>query len=130
MTFKGTPPSIKNTVMSTKKWTIENIADQSGKTVLVTGGNSGIGLEAARVLSLKNANVILTARSEAKGLSAVKMIKSVLPNAKVTWMELDLADLDSVRRFSDAFHSKYKQLDMLLNNAGVMCPPSPRPPRY
>lgn len=110
--------------MSSKNWTIEEIADQTGKTVLITGGNSGIGLEVARVLSLKNANVILTARSEEKGLSAVQMIKSQQPNASVSWMELDLADLDSVRKFSDAFHAKYNQLDRLFNNAGVMYPAS------
>jgi len=110
--------------MSTKNWTIENIADQSGKTILITGGNSGIGMEAARVLSLKNAEVILTARSAAKGTTAVESIKSQNPSAKVNWMVLDLADLDSVRAFSDAFHAKYSKLDILINNAGVMYPAS------
>ncbi len=110
--------------MSTKNWTIENIADQSGKTILITGGNSGIGLEAARVLSLKNAVVILTARSADKGTAAVDFIKSQNSAAKVSWMVLDLADLDSVRDFSVAFHSKYSKLDVLINNAGVMYPAS------
>jgi len=110
--------------MSTKNWSIDNIADQSGKTALITGGNSGIGLEAARVLSLKNAEVILTARSAEKGTAAVKSIKSQNPTAKVSWMVLDLADLDSVRAFSVAFHTKYSRLDMLINNAGVMYPTS------
>ena len=110
--------------MSTKNWTIDNIADQTGKTILITGGNSGIGLEAARVLSLKNAEVILTARSEEKGSKAVESIKSKFSTAKVSWMILDLADLDSVRAFSKDFHAKYTKLDVLINNAGVMYPAS------
>ncbi|MCX6307839.1 MAG: SDR family NAD(P)-dependent oxidoreductase, partial [Bacteroidia bacterium] len=110
--------------MSIKNWTTENIADQSGKTILITGGNSGIGLEAARVLSLKNADVILTARSAEKGTAAVQFIKSQNPSAKVSWMVLDLADLDSVRAFSVAFYEKYSKLDILINNAGVMYPAS------
>lgn len=110
--------------MSTKNWTIDDIADQSGKTILITGGNSGIGLEAARVLSLKNAEVILTARSAKKGQSAVDRIKSHLPTATVSWMVLDLADLDSIRLFSEAFHASHTRLDVLINNAGVMYPAS------
>lgn len=110
--------------MSTKNWTINNIADQSGKTILITGGNSGIGLEAARVLSLKNANVILTARSDKNGKAAVEAIKKQQPNAQVNWMVLDLADLDSVRAFSDDFHKQNTRLDILINNAGVMYPAS------
>lgn len=104
------------------KWTIEDIADLSGKTVLITGGNSGIGLEAARVLSLKNAEVVLTARSIENGKKAVDRIKSEIPSANVSWMALDLADLPSVKAFSQAFHDRYAKLDILLNNAGVMYP--------
>jgi len=103
--------------MSTKNWTIDNIADQVGKTILITGGNSGIGLEVARVLSLKT-------RSEEKGIKAVESIKSNCPAAKVSWMILDLADLDSIRAFSKAFHAIYTKLDVLMNNAGVMYPAS------
>jgi len=110
--------------MATKNWTIDDMADQSGKTILITGGNSGIGLEAARVLSLKNAEVILTARSAEKGTTAVEFLKKQNPLANVRWMELDLADLDSVRAFSNAFHASYSKLDILINNAGVMYPPS------
>ncbi len=110
--------------MSTKNWTIENIADQSGKTILITGGNSGIGLEAARVLSLKNANVILTARTAEKGKAAVETIKKQQPTATVSWMVLDLANIESIRDFSDAFHAKNTRLDKLINNAGVMYPAS------
>lgn len=110
--------------MKTLDWTIDNIADQSGKTILITGGNSGIGLEAARVLSLKNANVILTARSDKNGKTAVEAIKKQQPNAQVNWMVLDLADLESVSAFSDAFHKQNTRLDILINNAGVMYPAS------
>jgi NAD(P)-dependent dehydrogenase (short-subunit alcohol dehydrogenase family) len=124
MIFNGTKQLTKRNSMATNNWTIDNIADQSGKIILITGGNSGIGLETARVLSLKNAEVILTARSEVKGKKAVETIKSEYPAAKVSWMILDLADLDSVHVFSVAFHAKYTRLDRLINNAGVMYPAS------
>ncbi|HET9570043.1 MAG TPA: oxidoreductase [Bacteroidales bacterium] len=110
--------------MPTKNWTIDNIADLSGKRVLITGGTSGIGLETARVLSLKNAEVILTARSVEKGAAAVEKIKGEYPSANVGWMILDLSDLDSIQAFSEAFHAKFTQLDRLINNAGVMYPAS------
>lgn len=106
------------------KWTIDEIAEQNGKTVLITGGNSGIGLETARVLSMKNAEVILTARSDEKGRNAVESIKKQYPRARVKWMVLDLADLHSIQSFSVDFHTKYSRLDVLINNAGVMYPES------
>ena len=124
MIFNEINPSTKTNAMSTNIWTIDKIADQSGKTILITGGNSGIGLEAARVLSLKKAEVILTARSVKKGTAAVEKIKSQNPAANVSWMVLDLADLDSIHAFSKAFHAKYSRLDILINNAGVMYPAS------
>jgi NAD(P)-dependent dehydrogenase (short-subunit alcohol dehydrogenase family) len=122
--FNGINPSTKTNDMSANNWTIDNIADQSGKTILITGGNSGIGLETARVLSLKKAEVILTARSSEKGIFAIEKIKSQNPTANVNWMVLDLADLESIHDFSKAFHAKYTRLDLLINNAGVMYPTS------
>jgi NAD(P)-dependent dehydrogenase (short-subunit alcohol dehydrogenase family) len=105
------------------RWSVENIPDQSGKTVLITGANSGIGLEAARILAARGAAVILACRDEQKGDEAAEEIATALPDAAVSSMKLDLADLDSVKSFARAFKRKYKTLDILINNAGVMAPP-------
>ena len=104
-------------------WKIDNIPSQKGKNILITGANSGLGLEAATVLSQKEATVIMAVRNLAKGQQAVDTIKSKFPNAQIDLMQLDLADLESIHSFANAFRSKYNQLHILLNNAGVMWPP-------
>jgi NAD(P)-dependent dehydrogenase (short-subunit alcohol dehydrogenase family) len=108
--------------MKNSNWTSASIADQNGKNILITGANSGLGLEAATVLSEKGANIIMAVRNLEKGNEAVAKIKSKNPNAKLALMQLDLADLDSVRKFSDEFHAKYSALHILINNAGIMYP--------
>lgn len=108
--------------MSTQ-WTVQDIPDQSGKVVIVTGSNSGIGYEAALALAGKNAQVVLTARSVDKGEAAARNIRAKYPQAAVAVMQLDLADLKSVRSFVQAFLAKYMRLDILINNAGVMAIP-------
>lgn len=95
----------------------------TGKTVIITGANSGIGLEAARALSQKGARVVMAVRNEEKGKAAREAILKEHRNAEIEVMKLDLADLASVRAFADAFSSQYTSLDLLLNNAGVMTPP-------
>ncbi len=107
----------------TKNWNTENIGDQSGKVAIVTGSSSGIGLETARVLANKNAQVIIAVRNLTKGHAAESKIKSQNANANIQVMELDLADLSSVASFSQAFKKQYTQLNYLVNNAGVMVPP-------
>jgi len=109
--------------MANQRWTSANIPDQSGKNILITGANSGLGLEAATVLSQKGAHVIMAVRNPDKGKEAVAHIKSINPAAKLDLMQLDLGDLDSIRRFSQAFHAKYNTLNVLMNNAGIMVPP-------
>ena len=109
--------------MQMKKWNIDNIADQKGRIAIVTGSSSGLGLETARVLAIKNAIVIVAVRNLKKGQAAIDMIMRAIPHADVHVMELDLADLASVRRFADRFIDEYSQLDLLINNAGVMVPP-------
>jgi NAD(P)-dependent dehydrogenase (short-subunit alcohol dehydrogenase family) len=109
--------------MPKNKWNIDNIADQKGKIAIVTGSSSGLGLETARVLAMKNATVIAAVRNLKKGQAAVQTIKTDAPDANVRLMELDLADLSSVRRFAKAFKREYTRLDLLINNAGVMVPP-------
>lgn len=109
--------------MATVNWTADNIPSQQGKTILITGANNGLGFEATKVLSKKGGHLIMTARNLQKGKEALNAIKKENPNAKLDLMQLDLADLNSIRKFSDEFHSKYSKLDVLVNNTGVMNPP-------
>ena len=107
----------------TSEWTAENIPDLTGKVAIVTGANSGIGYEMARALAGKGATVMLACRNQDKGQAAVRQIAREYPPAKAGLMQLDLADLASVRRFAGEFTSHYDRLDILINNAGVMAPP-------
>lgn len=106
-----------------KKWTEDEIQDQSGRVVLITGANSGIGFECTRALAKKGATVVMACRSIRKGNEARKQLLQVIPNAKLVIMELDLSDLDAVRIFAETFRRSYDRLDILMNNAGVMIPP-------
>src|SRR6266699_334165 len=109
--------------MRNNEWNLENISDQSGAVVVVTGSSSGIGYETARVLANKHAEVIIAVRNLEKGHAAAQKIKSQYQKANVKVMRLDLADLSSVERVAEEFKSKYPRLDRLINNAGVMVPP-------
>ncbi len=104
-----------------QKWTAADIPDQSGRVAVVTGGNSGLGLETARELARHGARVILTARDPAKGQTAVADIQASAPDAEVSVAELDLASLDSVRAFAGGLGEE--RLDLLINNAGIMMTP-------
>jgi len=106
-----------------KAWTADDIPDLSGKTIVVTGGNSGIGYEAALAFARKRAEVILACRDLGKARTAAAQITSSATGAKVEVMELDLSNLASVRGFSDAYHLQHQTLDVLCNNAGVMAIP-------
>ncbi|HEY9113216.1 MAG TPA: oxidoreductase [Bacteroidales bacterium] len=105
------------------KWTHNHITDQSGKTVLVTGANSGTGFETAKEFAGNNATVIIAVRNLEKGNEAAAKIKKDFLKADVTAMKLDLSSLASVRKFAADFKAKYDKLDILINNAGVMVPP-------
>lgn len=107
----------------TEKWTTQNIPDLTGKTAIVTGANSGIGFETAKALAEKGAEVVLACRNIEKARIARYEIHSMVRDAKLEIIRLDLADLDSVRKFAEAFKSKYQTLDLLINNAGIMIPP-------
>ena len=109
--------------MSKEKWDEENIPDQTGKIIIVTGASSGIGFEAAKALSNKHAEVIIAVRNPEKGESAIRKITGQNNIADVKVMQLDLADLKSVKTFADNFKNKYSSLSILINNAGVMIPP-------
>ncbi len=105
------------------KWTHKNIPDQSGKVAIVTGANTGVGFEAARQLALRGAEVTLACRSKSKGEEAVKRILAENPSGSASLAVLDLADLESVSAFVRQFSESHAQLDLLINNAGVMIPP-------
>lgn len=104
-------------------WTADNVPDLTGKVIIVTGANSGVGFEAAREFARKGAHTILACRNMQKAQAAVEKIRAEIPESRVEIMELDLEKLASVRSFSENFKSKYERLDVLLNNAGIMMVP-------
>jgi NAD(P)-dependent dehydrogenase (short-subunit alcohol dehydrogenase family) len=109
--------------MKKENWNESNIPDQSGKIFIVTGPTSGLGEETARVLSRKNAIIIMAARNINKAESVANKILEEIKNAKINIEELDLSRLESVKNFSHLIIKKYKSLDCLINNAGIMaCP--------
>ena len=109
--------------MSNERWTAANIPDQKGAVVVVTGSTSGIGKETARVLAGKNATVVMAVRNTVKGEAVAEEIRREHGSADVVVRPLDLSSLDSVRSFAEALIGEFDQLEVLINNAGVMmCP--------
>ena len=106
-----------------RPWTADDIPDLAGKTAVVTGGNSGIGFEAARQMARKGAHVILACRDAGRAAEAVQQIRTLQPSSSLEAMALDLASLESVHRFARDFAAKGIPLDVLCNNAGVMAIP-------
>ncbi|MGH7857680.1 MAG: oxidoreductase [Candidatus Binatia bacterium] len=104
-------------------WTEADMPDLTGRTIVVTGANSGLGLEATRAFAAKGAQVVMGCRSAAKAEAAQQSVLSRHPNAKVEVLSLDLASLASVRAFVASFGSRHARLDVLCNNAGVMALP-------
>src|SRR5690606_38639685 len=104
-------------------WTTHNLKDQNGKTVLVTGANTGLGFQTALELAKKNALVIVAGRNSDKINLAISAIKDEYPAAKLEAGIVDLSDLDSVKTFGETINKTYRRLDILINNAGVMFPP-------
>jgi NAD(P)-dependent dehydrogenase (short-subunit alcohol dehydrogenase family) len=105
------------------RWTLDDVPDLSGRSVVVTGGNSGIGFEAALGFARRGAEVVLACRDLGKGRAASAAIHAAEPRAAVEPMELDLASLASVRRFAAELAVRRATLDVLCNNAGVMAVP-------
>src|SRR5947209_19434076 len=111
--------------MMALKWTSEQIPDQTSRTAIVTGANSGLGLACARELARAGARVVLACRNTSKGAAARSAIEQAVPDAQVELAALDLAELASVESFAQEFLSAHggDGLDLLINNAGVMAPP-------
>jgi protochlorophyllide reductase len=103
-------------------WTTASIPDQTGRIALITGANSGLGLESARALAARGATVVLACRSRRRGEEARAELLPIAA-AGLEVLELDLADLASVRAGARWMQEQYGRLDLLLNNAGVMGPP-------
>jgi NAD(P)-dependent dehydrogenase (short-subunit alcohol dehydrogenase family) len=112
--------------MTSTAWTFDSIPDQSGRTAIVTGANTGIGLETARMLALKGADVVLACRSVEKAEAAATRIRDEKPKGRVSVAALDLSDLESVKSFAESFAKAHARLDLLVLNAGVMVPPLSR----
>ena len=109
--------------MAAGRWTAADIPDQTGRTAIVTGANSGLGLVTARELARAGAAVTLACRSVGKGEEAAGRIRAAVPGAALEVGVLDLADLGSVRDFAARAADAHEQLDLLINNAGVMAAP-------
>jgi NAD(P)-dependent dehydrogenase (short-subunit alcohol dehydrogenase family) len=103
-----------------KNWSFQDIPNLSGRVAIVTGANSGIGFEMSRALAGKGAEVIMACRSMQRGEDALQKILEEQPGANITLIQLDLADLSSVRRFVEVFKQRARALHILINNAGVM----------
>jgi NAD(P)-dependent dehydrogenase (short-subunit alcohol dehydrogenase family) len=105
------------------KWTTANIPDQTGRTAVITGANTGLGFATAAALAEKGAHVVLAVRNVDKGKEAAGQIAQRSPGANVSLQELDLSSLQSVRAAAEQLKSNYDAIDLLINNAGVMMTP-------
>ncbi|KAI0874586.1 hypothetical protein GGS24DRAFT_333823 [Hypoxylon argillaceum] len=105
-------------------FTEENLPELQGKVYMITGGNTGLGKELARMLYSKHAKVYIAARSEARGKAAIDDVKKAVPNSRgeLAFIKLDLADLSTIKASAQEFLQREQQLHVLFNNAGVMKP--------
>jgi NAD(P)-dependent dehydrogenase (short-subunit alcohol dehydrogenase family) len=106
-----------------ERWDAERVEDQSGRTFVITGANSGIGLEATRVLARRGATVVMACRNLEKADRVCSSILAEVPGANLPLVALDLSDLDSVRGATDKILADHAQIDVLINNAGIMAIP-------
>jgi NAD(P)-dependent dehydrogenase (short-subunit alcohol dehydrogenase family) len=105
------------------RWTSDDMPDQAGRTVLITGANSGLGVRSAEALAAKGAHVLMACRNEAKAEIARRDVTAVATGPAPTVVRLDLSDLSSVRTAGKEVADTVERLDVLLNNAGVMAIP-------
>jgi NAD(P)-dependent dehydrogenase (short-subunit alcohol dehydrogenase family) len=109
--------------MTEDKWTTAQIPDLSGRTVVVTGANSGVGFAATRAFARADAQVVMGCRSDERGADARDEIEADVDDASLSVLECDLGDLASIRAFAERFRDQFGDLHVLCNNAGVMAIP-------
>ncbi len=102
------------------KWTTADIPDQTGRTAVITGANTGLGFETAAALAARGAHVVLAVRNVEKGKQAATRIAEAAPGADVELQELDLTSLEAIRSAAEQLRSNHERIDLLINNAGVM----------
>ena len=107
----------------TAKWTSDDVPGQQGRLAVVTGANTGLGFETARVLAARGASVVLAVRDTEKGKRAAARIAAAAPGADVMVQPLDLTSLDSIRAAAAELRARHPAIDLLINNAGVMLTP-------
>ena len=105
------------------KWTTADIPDQTGRTAVITGANTGLGFETAAALAAKGAHVVLAVRNVEKGKAAADLITRAAAGASVAVQELDLTSVESIRAAADQLRASHESIDLLINNAGVMFTP-------
>lgn len=108
------------------RWTTTSIPDCADKTILITGANSGLGYASTVALAARGAHVIMACRNPKRAAAAVARARSEAKSDKIEAMSLDLGDLSSVSGFAEEFRSRFSELDVLMNNAGVMATPRGR----
>jgi NAD(P)-dependent dehydrogenase (short-subunit alcohol dehydrogenase family) len=106
-----------------EKWAEHDIPEQKGRVAVVTGANSGLGFETARILAVRGASVVLAVRDVEKGKQAANRIAQSSPGADLALQQLDLTSLESIRAAAAELRSRRTKIDLLINNAGVMYPP-------
>ena len=105
-------------------FTTADIPDQTGNTAIVTGATGGLGYETARMLAGAGASVVLAGRNAQKGADAMRRIRALHPKADIAFEIIDLGNLASVAAFGARMNEQHAKLDLLVNNAGVMTPPT------
>jgi len=105
------------------KWTSDDVPGQHGRLTVVTGANTGLGFETARVLAARGASVVLAVRDTEKGKAAAARIAGTAPGADITVQPLDLTSLESIHAAAAELRARHPRIDLLINNAGVMFPP-------
>ena len=115
-------------MMKKHKWGESDVPDQSGRVAIVTGSNTGLGMDTARVLAARGAQVVLAVRNVDKGMVAADKIRLSVPHAQIAVQELDLGSLAAVRAASAELRAAYPRIDLLINNAAVAFPPKTTTP--
>ncbi len=106
-----------------KKWNLNDMPDQLGKVVIVTGATHGLGYELAKAFAQKNATLVMAVRNSALGQQQAAEFKKLTRQGSIEVIQLDLADLRTVPSFAQRYQQKYDRLDILMNNAGIMAVP-------